>query len=284
MASAKKHQPTVRKGVVFPFQVSAVCWVDLLGYGGMLAEAGFNPLHGKAIDAMGRLLAFHKIVASKGNRYFPTLVLNDAAVSHRDLSLRSRSVTFDFLCRCWTLFGAIREAEQKAGFPGARMVVATGFRIRAKRTSPDPPTGHLGSILKRFDAGIVGAKQAISEAVRARQSFGLVPELQTNFAFTKAYVADQSGTKGGLKGARCFVDLALFKKVPSSWLESDEPVIWKHDHLGLSANFLPVRALRTNKYPEGGPLEVRDALEVAQYLTHDANVLKALRSATLRSV
>jgi len=283
MGNPKKHQPTVRKGLAFPFQVSVVCWVDLLGYGSMIAEAGFNPLHGKAIDAMKRLRTFHEIVASKSNRYFPTLVLNDAAVSHRDLSLRSRSVTFDFLCRCWALFGAIREAEQKAEFPGARMVIATGFRIRAKRTSPDPATGHLGSILKRFDAGIVSAKQAISEAVRARQSFGLVPELQTNFAFTKAYVADQSGTRGGLKGARCFVDLALFKNVPSSWLESDEQVIWKHDRLGLSATFLPVCNLRTNRHPEGGPTDIRDALEVAQYLTRDSNVLKTLRSAQLRS-
>lgn len=220
MATAKKRQPAVRKGVAFPFQVSAVCWIDLLGYGDMIAQAGFNPLHGKAVEAMKRLLAFHEIVSSKSNRYLPTLVMNDAAVSYRDLSLRSRSVTFDFLCRCWDLFQTISEAEQKAEFPGARMVIAAGFRIRAKPRSSNPATSHLGSILNCFDAGAVSARQAISEAAQVRQSFGLVPELQANFAFTKAYVADQSGSRGGLKGARCFVDLALFKEIPSSWLES----------------------------------------------------------------
>jgi hypothetical protein len=279
MVSARKHQPVVRKGAAFPFQVSVVCWVDLLGYGAMIAEAGFNPLHDKAIDAMKRLLAFHHIVASKSNRYLPMLVMNDAAVSYRDLSLRSRSVTFDFLCRCWDLFGAIREAERQAEFPGARMVIAAGFRIRAKPKNSASATSHFDSILNRLDAGVVSTRQAISEALRVRQSFGLVPELQANFAFTKAYVAEQSGSQGGLSGARCFVDLSLFKDVPSSWLESDEQVNWKQDRLGLSATFLPVRTLRIKKHPEGGPTEIRDALEIAQYLTRDINVLKVLRSA-----
>lgn len=149
------------------------------------------------------------------------------------------------------------------------MVIAAGFRIRARRKGLDTTAGHLASILARFEAGKISARQAISEAVRVRPSFDVIPELQANFAFTKAYVADQSGSRGGLKGAKCFVDLALLKGSPPNWIEKDDLVHWKHDRLGLSATFVPVRNLRTGKHPEGGPAEVRDGLQVAQYLARE---------------
>jgi len=37
-----KRGPLVRKGYTFAFQTAAVCWLDLLGYGASIAEAGFN--------------------------------------------------------------------------------------------------------------------------------------------------------------------------------------------------------------------------------------------------
>ena len=43
------------------------------GYGAMIAEADFNPLHRKASEAM-RLRRFHAIAASHSFRHFPTLV------------------------------------------------------------------------------------------------------------------------------------------------------------------------------------------------------------------
>ena len=91
--------PKVAKSLSFPFQISVACWIDLLGYGRMISEAAFNPLDARAKIALKRLSRFHEIVASHSNRYFPTLALNDGAVAYRDLSLRSRSVTHDFLVR-----------------------------------------------------------------------------------------------------------------------------------------------------------------------------------------
>jgi hypothetical protein len=41
----KLTTPLVRNSATFPFQTSAACWIDLLGYGRMIAEADFNPLH-----------------------------------------------------------------------------------------------------------------------------------------------------------------------------------------------------------------------------------------------
>src|SRR5579864_5719088 len=124
-----RQPPIVGKGVSFPFQVSVACWIDLLGYGQMIAEAGFNPLHPKAKNAITRIRKFHKTVAEHSARYFPTLVMNDGAVAYRDLSMRSRSVSHDFLSRCWHLFQDIKVRDQELGSPGARLVMSCGFRV-----------------------------------------------------------------------------------------------------------------------------------------------------------
>src|SRR6266404_1927913 len=123
--SSAKRSPLVRKSASFPFQIAVVCWVDLLGYGAMIAEADFNPLHPKASEAMQRLRRFHEIVASHSFRHFPTLVMNDGAAAYRDLSLRSRGPTYDFLMRAWKLFSNIKDDENARGLPGARVVLAT---------------------------------------------------------------------------------------------------------------------------------------------------------------
>ena len=39
-----KKAPAVGKDVSFPFQTAITCWIDLLGYGRMMSDAGFNPL------------------------------------------------------------------------------------------------------------------------------------------------------------------------------------------------------------------------------------------------
>jgi len=91
-----------------PDHFAIACWIDLLGYGAMIAEADFNPLHPRAAAALERLRRFHKIVADHSVRHFPTLVTNDGAVAYRDLSLRSRSPTHDFVLRAWRLFRSIQ--------------------------------------------------------------------------------------------------------------------------------------------------------------------------------
>lgn len=94
-----------------PFQVSIACWIDLRGYGESIAGANFNPMHEQAGPPLRRLRRFHEIVADHSHRRFPTLVINDGAVAFKDLSLRSRNVGFDFLCRSWKLFQAVNAAE-----------------------------------------------------------------------------------------------------------------------------------------------------------------------------
>src|SRR5260370_24895327 len=138
--------------------------------------------------------------------------MNDGAVAYRDLSMRSRSVTYDFLCRAWRLFCEIKDTEKAADFPGARLVLAAGFRMRGRRAGMDTTSKQFQSVIRRFQGMEISTKQAIAEAAAVPQHFDIVPQLQANFAFTKAYVAESTGSAGGLGGAHVFVDLSLFEE------------------------------------------------------------------------
>lgn len=281
MVRLKKKAPLVGKDKSrsLPFQLSAVCWLDLLGYGAMIAESDFNPLHPKSSEAISRLRSFHKVVADHSARYFPTLVMNDGAATYRDLSLRNRSVTHDFLVRAWNLYNEIKREEGSHGFPGARAVLAVGFRMRGRRAGIDATSGHFESVMRRYQAGELNADQAIREAASMRQTFDIVPQLQANFAFTKAYLADASGSASGLRGAEFYVDLAMFESPVPRWLSIGEKIDWSHDRLRMKGSFAPILDLPLWKHVEGGPVGILDGLQIAQKLAGDNNVLSALRSA-----
>jgi hypothetical protein len=281
LSDKRKLQPSVSKGKNFPFQTAVVGWIDLLGYGAMISRAGFNPLHPESATAKRRLRKFHDVIASHSGRTFPSLVMNDGAVVYRDLSYRSASVTFDFLQRSWMLFNEINRLERNDGNPGARMVIAAGFRIRGRKAGMEATAGHFQSVMSRYTSGKITANQAIQEARRVKQSFDIIPQLQANFAFTKAYVAEQSGTAGGLSGSRCFVDLSLFAQPIPCCFEFEAPVDWMHEKLGLKTQFGPLKSLlplNNNEKSYGAPTGVRDGLEVARHLADDDDVLAALRS------
>jgi hypothetical protein len=275
----RRRAPSVGKGKKFPFQTAIACWIDLLGYGEMIGAAGFNPLHPKSIDARKRLRTFHEIVAAGSARPYPSLVLNDGAVCYRDLSYRSASVTFDFLQRSWKLFNSIHDAENEAGHPGARMVLATGFRIRGRRGGMDSTADQFRSLVSRLDNGVITIEQALHEARQIRPSFDIVPHLQANFAFTKAYLADHSGKRGGLGGAKCYIDLAIFEGIPSGWIKLGRHVRWKSVGKHLEATFAPLLKMKAWGRAEPHPPEIRDGLRVAQHLAGDSDVLGALRLA-----
>jgi hypothetical protein len=229
--------------------------------------------------ALKRLMTFHGTVASHSARTFPTLVMNDGAVAYRDLSFRGRSVTYDFLTRAWNLFKAIKSQEHISGFPGPRLVLASGFRMRGRRAGMDRTNKQFQSVLRRFQEGKIGAEQAITEAGAIRQSFDIVPQLQANFAFTKAYVAETSGSAGGLKGSNFFVDMTLFESPAPDWITLGPLIPWSFPSLNLATTFAPVQHIFAPEYELNGPYGIRDGLQVARELAQDPDVLGALRSA-----
>ncbi|HEX4095709.1 MAG TPA: hypothetical protein VHX64_03225, partial [Caulobacteraceae bacterium] len=143
----------------------------------------------------------------------------------------------------------------------------------------DQSAGHFASIMKRYQDGQITDVQAIREAARISRSFDVIPQLQANFAFTKAYVAEAGGKMAGLGGANCFVDLAFFDGGPPPWIKLGPTVKWENERLNLSADFAPILDMPSWRHPEGGPKEARDGLQLAQYLAGGVDVLKALREA-----
>src|SRR6266568_696923 len=277
MQARGKPGPLVSKGSRRPFEVAAACWMDLLGYGSMIAEAGFNPLHRAASRAVRRLRRFHEIVASHSDRHYPTLVMNDGAATYRDLSFRGPGPTYDFLLRSWELYESIRREEISQGYPGVRLVLATGFRVRGRRAGMDATSGHFKSILLRYQNKRLTAHQAMQEAARIRQHFDIVPQLQANFAFSRAYVAESQGKAGGLAGAQFFVDLTLFETPTPIWIKLGERIKWSNDRLRMQISFAPLLAINTPDNRESIPPGMRTALQVAQELSQDTNVLNLLR-------
>ncbi|WP_372574969.1 hypothetical protein [Ruegeria jejuensis] len=256
-----------------------MAWGDLLGYGGRIAEAQFNPLDARAKSSIKRMRDFHRIVAEHSNRNFRTLVINDGVAVFRDLSLRSSSVSHDFLMRSWELFEAINQHEARASQPGIRMVVACGFRIRGRKAVIETDHGKVNSILKRYQDGFLTVDQAIREASTARPSFDAVPQLQANFAFTKAYVAESSGTGGGFAGPNFFLDTSLLKKTDTEWPVGGKAFDWEHNTLGLKSEFMRIEHLSPEKYTNEASSRLKTGLEVAQTLAGDNDVLEALRRA-----
>ena len=276
---ARKPRELAR-GTRLPFQVSIALRGDLLGYGANMAEAEFNPIDEKAKRSIRRLRTFHRIVAQQSSRLFPTLVVNDGVAAYRDLSLRSQSVGLDFLQRSWSLFRAIAAEVKRNHFPGMRMVVACGFRMRGRRPRIERNHAKLESILRRFKRGKLTHDQAIHEAFAARPSFDIVPQLQGNFAFTKAYVAESSGSVGCLGGPNFYLDLSLLHQPLSSWPLFHDTVCWKHDTLGLDTHFGKVKDIPAYTHDTcGGATPVRNGLQVAQTLVGHMDVLLALRNA-----
>lgn len=125
----KKARPRIAKGKKEDAVISCVGWLDLLGYGSTLRSVGFDPRDATSQQAVERLSLFHSTLALNVRRSSQMVIMNDGAVVFDDLSQRARSVSFEFLKNCIGLYQCINEVDQGKGFPGARMVIATGFRM-----------------------------------------------------------------------------------------------------------------------------------------------------------
>lgn len=258
--------PVTAKGRSFPVEMTAVAWMDLLGYGSMLSESHFDPTHPNSIRAISRLERFQSEVANLANSYFKALIVNDGVAFVRQLSPRTVSVTYDFLSRSFDAFNAINRIEAESGYPGARMIVAAGPRMRIEGTTRYSES-HLESLIKRLESGTIPPKQAMREAFSAMHVTGSVPELQANFALTRAYLADQAGTAGGFEGAKFFVDRVIFDDELPPWVLHDGLV--RMTSHGINAEFLKLRDLDLAMGGRMKQLGIRAADDIATALSID---------------
>lgn len=213
--------------------VSVASWIDLLGYGWQIGSVNFDPYNPNAQEPHKRLRKFHKTVECKAKqRVFPTLVMNDGAVAYRDLTSNS-SDTYDFLKNSWDLYSKVNEED----CIGARMVLASGFRYLGSDVGNEHTKENLEKILDDFWNKKITKEEAVQKVYPLRPPFGILPQLQENFAFSRAYIAEKSGSKGNLPGPRFYVDLNLFKCV-----KEFEPYIkWSSSKLNLAIRFVEIK-------------------------------------------
>jgi len=260
-------------------EVSACLWVDLLGYGSMLREDSFDITKPTAKKAVERLFDFQDIVAKHSMKLFPTVVLNDGCVAYRNLSPRSKSVTYDFLRRSHLLHTALNKHELKNGHPGVRSILAVGFRHRRQTDSKEQLLEGLGQrLIKAVKNGEQSIEQAIIAALFTRTNYDLVPQLQANFAFAKAYLADTAGTKGGFAGANFFVDSNMIPDTHPKWFKPEKTVMLSSE--GLEGEFYQISNLKFLQ-KEVENKEFLDAFEVATKIAGSDDVADRIRKLTL---
>ena len=219
----------------------------------------------------------HTVVSGHAGKLFPTLALNDGIIAFRDLSPRSHTVTFDFVRDCIHLFYAVNDMEAKYSDIGARMVVAPGFRARRSMThSARKFGGRVESIQRRLSDQKIQPTQALAEALEARPYFDSTRELQANFALTRAYLADESGSANGIAGPNCYIDLCLFSDPVPSWIRFSSVVDWSYR--GMNAKFGRLDGM--DETAAGACLHrgALDAFKVARALSDDPDIESKVRA------
>jgi hypothetical protein len=173
----------------------------------------------------------------------------------------------------------VNRTDKAVGGFGARMVIAAGFRLRRDIDfSTFLNEGKARSIKSRLAKGAITTEQAINEALMSRNTQDAAPELQANFAMSRAYLAESSGAKGGFAGPNCFVDLSLLSDPLPDWLTARRTFAWAER--GISATFAEIESIdgiAANAAQREGAL---DAFGVAQRLSPSPGAgakMKALR-------
>jgi hypothetical protein len=196
---------------------------------------------------------------------FRILAINDGAAFFRDLGPTSARNTAEFILQCFDVFRRVNAADRGAGFWGARLVIAAGHRIRDSR-QPLMNPHHVETIVRRLRQEGVSAEQAVHDAFHARAIFGSTYEIQANFAFARAYLADSDGSRAGLGGPTCFMDDALLDASSAGWLSFGRTVPWTQP--GLRVNFLEVTAANRSQAIAARYAGARGATAVSTYI-HD---------------
>lgn len=249
----------------FHSAIFAVTWVDLLGYGSMLRECNFDPTSKQAKTALVRLEKFNKLSLEHSVAAFPILQVNDGIASWRELSFRTKSVTQDFIDRSLNFFYEITESEKKNGFPGPRMVISAGVRMKMKNKKKEVAKQRAEYLLKQIHEGKITYEQAVYTACNFGDFCNGVNALQANFAFTKSFLAEESGKNGGFAGNNVFIDMSFFGKdsLELKSINFDKQFCWNACQ-GLETTFARVKEYNRDLYLEHSPSEILSTLEISK--------------------
>lgn len=266
------------KGSVRKYEVNCSAWLDLLGYGAQLNKIKYDFTNVGGDEVIKRLQDFHSIVAKKSHRNFRSLTINDGSAFFKDLSPNINSVTWDFISRCVDVFESVKKSELDSNNPGTRMVICAGFRARNENRSRSRNVGLEENILEKLKLGEISPVQAVKQAMQAPRYHDVVPEIQSNMAFAKAYNAESAGSSAGFKHNRCYIELSLFDSDIPTWIVFSDTVNWKFgDSLVEFGELDSIDHAGCNKVNASGVLS---AWEVAKRISGNLGIEKKLRKYT----
>jgi hypothetical protein len=159
------------------------------------------------------------------------------------------------------------------------MVLGLGFRARGSRRAIDDAEQRVGRILSQMTAGEIGAEEAVRQAAGIQRYSDGIPQLQANFAFTRAYVADAGGSRAGLCGPKMFVDTAMFQDDrPPRWVQCGAPVLFEDARLKIRCGFVAVTGLvAPGKIGDRIP-GLRDGLEIGDAIAPTLALRQLIRA------
>lgn len=220
--------------------VTIAAWFDLYAYGSEIEEACFDPVHPLAEKPIRRLRAFQRIVRENSTTKFPTLVINDGAAVQTNIEEPRSDKAWLFIQRCWKLYREATDADQRSGGLGLRAVIAVGLRAKGARAGIVAQEEAHAAIIDALVRGEIDRDEAVTRSRNVRRVFDIVPALQANFAFTRAYEAESSGKRGGFPGPNLFLDTMVLKGGTPDWIEAGSPQPWRPDKTSLSTSFIKV--------------------------------------------
>ena len=143
------------------------------------------------------------------------------------------------------------------------MIVAVGPRLRMNGTVRHQK-GHLKSIIKRMNEKQLTPEQAVMEAFNSFPLTNSTPQLQANFAFTKAYLADEAGSNSGFDGPNFFVDSTMFDSNLPDWIVYEKKINWST--MGMTSQFLRFAKIDYEKANSVHQKGILNAIEIAKQI------------------
>ena len=164
----------------------------------------------------------------------------------------------------------------KAGYYGARMVLASGLNMKMRRDGVKEVTKKRAeTLIYQVENGEMDSRTALYKAVSFPTYFNNIPSLQANFAFSRAYIAEGQGKQAGFEGNHLFIDTSIFSAVPD-WLKYSKTIHWEYP--GLGTEFIQYSSIdleTANKLSGEGVL---DTEVIAQKITKEKTSKEELLS------
>lgn len=191
--------------------LTCVVWMDLTGIGRLLAGVGYDTSRPEAKEVIAYISYFQEKLRSTlkaGRIDCYQIFLNDGAVICFDLRHKRNETVFNFVGLVFDLHNEIRQYRENRDDFDIRSIIAVGLRLKGFRPFSNNQAT-LYELIRQAETNELTICDAILKAASMNMNLGRIPQLQANFAFTKAIMADEAGSGEGFRVGGCYIDTHL---------------------------------------------------------------------------